>query len=94
MGLTWPFSLSKNDLKIMSRNNFNFPVYYDPGPPPEFLDSDCQINGDYWWNHSYVSIWSSHLDPYDGVLWDISPGGIGKLDFSHQIQVRKLKRSL
>ena len=81
-GLTWPFSLSKNDLKIMSRNNFNFPVYYDPGPPPEFLDSDCQINVDYWWNHSYVSIWSSHLDPYDGVLWDISPGGIGKLDFS------------
>ncbi len=91
-GLTWPFSLDKSDLKLMNRDDFNFPVYYDPGPPPEFLDSDCKINSEFWWNHSYVSIWSSHLDPNDGVLWDISPGGIGNLDFSNiKYNVESLK---
>ena len=91
-GLTWPFSLNKNDLKAMNRDDFNFPVYYDPGPPPEFLDSDCKINNEFWWNHSYVSIWSSHLDPNDDILWDISPGGIGNLDFSNiKYNVESLK---
>jgi len=27
-----------------------------------------------------VSIWGSHLDPSDGVIWDISPGSIGNVD--------------
>ena len=31
----------------------------------------------YKWNHSLVSIWQSHLDPSDGVMWDISPASIG-----------------
>lgn len=25
--------------------------------------------------------WSSHLDPADGVMWDISPGCIGNIEF-------------
>ena len=82
-GLIWPFSLNKNVYKSMNRDDFNFPVYYDPGPPPEFLDSDCKINSEFWWNHSYVSIWSSHLDPNDKVFWDISPASIGDLNFEN-----------
>ena len=29
-----------------------------------------------------VSVWQSHLDPNDGVLWDISPNSIGNNDIS------------
>ena len=32
---------------------------------------------EYQWGFALVSTWSSHLDPADGVLWDISPGNIG-----------------
>ena len=32
---------------------------------------------DYPWGFSLVAIWSGHLDPTDGVLWDISPASIG-----------------
>ena len=29
-----------------------------------------------------VSVWQSHLDPYDGVLLDISPAKIGNVDIN------------
>ncbi len=29
-----------------------------------------------------VSLWGSHLDPSDGVLWDISPNSIGNIDIN------------
>ncbi|MXW81799.1 MAG: T9SS type A sorting domain-containing protein [Gemmatimonadetes bacterium] len=32
---------------------------------------------EYQWGFALVALWSSHLDPADGVLWDISPGAIG-----------------
>ena len=32
---------------------------------------------EYQWGFALVSTWSSHLDPADGVLWDISPSAIG-----------------
>jgi hypothetical protein len=35
------------------------------------------LPGEYVWTHSLVAIWSSHLDPADGVLWDVSPASIG-----------------
>ncbi len=31
------------------------------------------------WNFSLVSVWASHLDPTDGVMWDISPASIGNI---------------
>lgn len=33
----------------------------------------------YKWGFSMVSIWSSHLDPADNVMWDISPASIGNI---------------
>ncbi len=71
-----PFSLNEDDLTVYPHPdpNFDWWVYHDPGPPP-------MIGGEgedyYKWGFELVAIWSSHLDPTDGVMWDISPGGIG-----------------
>ncbi len=55
------------------------PVYHDPGPPPYYdLRDTAQLNL-YRWNFELVLKWSSHLDPTDGVLWNISPGARGNL---------------
>lgn len=81
VGAEWgqvvPFSLKEDDLTIYNGDDFDHWVYYDPGPPP-YLDT-TGVNGseEYRWNFSLVSTWSSHLDPTDEVLWDISPGAIG-----------------
>ena len=40
------------------------------------------LSEEYKWGHSLVSIWSSHLDPDDGVMWDISPASIGDIPVS------------
>ena len=29
-----------------------------------------------------VSVWQSHLDPNDGIMWDISPSSIGNIDIN------------
>ena len=70
-GIVTPFSLTPENLTIYNRDGFDYWVYYDPGAPPT-------INEDYYkWGFEQVAIWSSHLDPSDGVMWDISPGSIG-----------------
>ena len=74
------FSLNENDATIYQRDGFDYKVYHDPGNPP-YLDT-TQVGGlseEYKWGHSLVSVWSSHLDPADGVLWDISPASIGNI---------------
>ena len=73
-----PFALSQSDLTIYKRDGFDYWVYHDPGTPP-YLDT-MNIGGlseEYKWGNQLVAIWSSHLDPSDGVLWDISPASIG-----------------
>ncbi len=55
------------------------PVYHDPGPPPYYDPSDTAQLNRYRWNFETVLKWSSHLDPTDGVLWNISPGARGNL---------------
>lgn len=75
-GQVTPFSLSTDDLTIYRRGNFDWWVYHDPGPPPKTGNGEP---GDayYKWGFEQVAIWSSHLDPSDGVMWDISPGARG-----------------
>jgi len=80
-GIVEPFSLSRDDLQILERDGNEYWVYHDPGPPP-YLDP---VNGEgmsdiYKWNFALVSVWSSQLDPADGVMWDISPAVIGNID--------------
>ena len=74
-GSVVPFALSEEDLVIHERDGFDYWVYHDPGPPP-LIDVDPD---DYKWSHALVAVWSSHLDPTDGVTMDISPASVGNV---------------
>ncbi|MFY0652231.1 MAG: T9SS type A sorting domain-containing protein [Cyclobacteriaceae bacterium] len=74
------FALQDEDATTFTRDGDDYKVYHDPGMPA-LLDPESHTNSEeYKWGFSLVSIWSSHLDPADNELWDISPGGIGNLD--------------
>ena len=74
-GSVVPFALREEDLTIHERDGFDYWVYHDPGPPP-LIDLDPE---EYKWSHSLVAVWSSHLDPTDGVTMDISPASVGNV---------------
>ncbi|MBO6575024.1 MAG: hypothetical protein JJ896_06405 [Rhodothermales bacterium] len=79
-GSVTPFSLSAHDLQQFERDGGQYWVYHDPGAPP-YLEEDLigpDYNG-YQRGFSMVATWSSHLDPADGVMWDISPASIGNV---------------
>lgn len=73
-GNTLPFALTAADMTRYERNNHQYSVYLDPGTPPSINDEN-PIN--YQWTFALVAKWSSHLDPTDGVMIDISPGSLG-----------------
>ena len=73
-GQVTPFALSQTDLTVHHRDGFDYWIYKDPGAPPML---DMPSAADYKWGFEMVSAWSSHLDPSDGVMIDISPGAIG-----------------
>ncbi len=75
-GQVEPFALSANDLTVYQRNGFDYYVYHDPGLPPT---SAGWLSDDYKWGFALVAIWSSHLDPADGVMVDISPASVGNI---------------
>ena len=69
-----PFSLNENDVQVYEREGLNWSVWHDPGSPP-YLGG---VGDDrYKWGNEMVITWSSHLDPADGVMIDISPASIG-----------------
>lgn len=79
-GLVSPFSLTENDLSIKQRDGHDWWVYHDPGAPC-FMDT-ANVGAEselYKWNFTLVSIWQSHLDTADMVLWDISPASMGNI---------------
>lgn len=82
-GSVTPFALTEEDLNIYERDGAEWWVYHDPGPPPYTNTGfdDGYLPDEYKWSFSLVSIWSSHLDPTDGVMWDISPASQGNIDF-------------
>ena len=74
-----PFSLQSNDLEIVN-NGFDSYIYNNPGDPYYIQDSNQNgIDDPYKWGFSLVVSWSSHLDPSDTTLIDISPGAIGNV---------------
>lgn len=75
-GQVVPFSLSENDKNVFARDGFDYQVYHDPGTPPLINGA---LSEQYKWGFSLVSIWSSHLDQNDGVMWDISPKSLGNI---------------
>ncbi|MBI1826689.1 MAG: vanadium-dependent haloperoxidase [Planctomycetes bacterium] len=77
-GQVTPFAMTPDDLNIYHNDSqsYDYWVYHDPGPPP-LLGG---IGNDYFkWGHEQVVIWSGHLDPTDGVMWDISPASRGNV---------------
>lgn len=80
-GKVFPFALTKEDKSIFERENNKYEVYHNLKAPPQLSISSKTASSDqYKWNFSLVSYWSSHLDPNDGVMWDISPKKIGNID--------------
>lgn len=77
-GAVDPFSLANADKTVYEKDGDSYTIYHDPGAP-WFIESGENLGLDdpYKWGFSMVSIWSSHLDKDDGVLWDISPRSIG-----------------
>lgn len=78
-GTVHPFSLTAADMTTCSRAGFDYPVYHDPGAPPEH---DGPLAAEYAWTHSLVAVWSGHLDPTKGRgadLIDISPASLGNI---------------
>jgi len=78
-GNTVPFSMTEEDVTSYTRDDENYKVYFDPGVPTYIDPEDNSASQEYKWNFSLVAIWSSHLDPSDNTMWDISPGNIGNL---------------
>lgn len=74
------FALDENEVVIHNRDNYDYKLYHDPGTPPlldtALVTTDSQ---NYMWGFEMVSIWSSHLDATNPVVWDISPASIGNI---------------
>lgn len=68
------FALSQHDLTVNTRGNFDYWTFHDPGPPPML---GTPTAAEYKKGFEMVAVWSSHLDPADGVMIDVSPGAIG-----------------
>ena len=79
-GQVTPFALAKADRIVYEREGQEYWVYHDPGSPP-YIDLE---NGgsEYAWGFALVALWSSHLDPADGVMVDISPASFGNIDIN------------
>jgi hypothetical protein len=80
LGAEWgkviPFALTEDDLTVFEREGEQFYVYHDPGVPALSQGDDALLS-EYQWGHTLVALWSSHLDPADGVMMDISPASVG-----------------
>ncbi len=75
-----PFSFRSSDMVTQNRDENEYQIFKDPGPPP-YIDTvaNVGIQDPYKWGFALVSAWSSHLDPTDGVMMDISPNSIGNI---------------
>ncbi|MBU2928808.1 FG-GAP-like repeat-containing protein [Winogradskyella psychrotolerans] len=77
------FALTDEDKIAYDRDGDIYNVYHDPSDPPYISTTENTSESEaYKWGFSMVSIWQSHLDPTDNVMWDISPKSIGNVDIS------------
>lgn len=79
-----PFSLTEADKTTLFRDGEEYQVYHLPETPPKLDTINNNASSElYKWNFALVSLWSSHLDPDDGVMIDISPASIGNIDINN-----------
>lgn len=78
-GKVVPFSLIPEELNVYERDGNEYWVYHDPGAPSYIQEDGGGTTAEYQWGHSLVAKWSSHLDPTDGIMIDISPASIGNI---------------
>ncbi len=79
-GEVFPFAMDDSLSQLMFRDGHNYKVFNNPGYPPQLNIADSSAwDSFYKWNHTLVSVWQSHLDPTDNVMWDISPGSMGNI---------------
>ena len=71
------FAIPDEAKQILQKEGDSYTVYHDPGPPPLINPNDIATSADYKKGFSMVVQWSSHLDPTDGVMIDISPASLG-----------------
>lgn len=76
-GRVVPFAMTEADRDTFVRNGVNWYVYNHPGPPPMLDTSGNDPSEMFKWAYELVSVWGSHHNPDDGVMWDISPASIG-----------------
>ena len=82
-GTVKPFAMTAEMSTVFQRDGHSYRVYHDPGEPPQLNTTMSDTGSEqYKWNFSLVAYWSSHLDPADGVMWDISPRTIGNIDIA------------
>lgn len=78
------FALQEEDVTVFNRDGDNYRVFHNPETPPQINTTVEDAESEqYKWGFSMVSVWQSHLDPADGVMWDISPGAIGNTDIEN-----------
>ncbi len=75
------FALTEDNLTVRNRDGIDFKLYYDPGMPPLMNPEIGGMDDDFKWTFALVAIWSSHLDPENGVMRDISPAAKGNTPF-------------
>ncbi len=80
-GRVLPFAMPLSSAVHYFRYGADYPVYYDPGMPPmlDTVNAASQTSLDFKWGHTMVAAWSSHLDPNDATMIDISPNGMGNV---------------
>ncbi|WP_299127237.1 FG-GAP-like repeat-containing protein [uncultured Winogradskyella sp.] len=82
-GNVFGFALSDENMITYQRAGNVYNVFHDPSAPPQISLTENNVDSDaYKWGFSMVSVWQSHLDQNDGVMWDISPNAIGNVDIS------------
>jgi len=68
-----------NVIEVEQPGNPN--MYRDAGAPPQLDTINAgDLDDFYKWNYAMVSVWQSHLDTTDNVMWDISPASIGNIN--------------
>jgi len=67
------FALRDMDLSERFRDGTNWKVWHDPGAPPYLNEAGDRFKR----GMQMVAVWSSHLDPANGIMIDVSPRNVG-----------------